>query len=95
MDKGVMRSVEGMKMKGLMKASYGASAMWRGWRVYVGECAGSRSLGRPRKRWSDTVKECLRKRGLNVRQPRRMVQDSEWWGFVRGSAWEVAWRMNP
>ena len=29
-------------------------------RVYVGECAGSRSVGRPRKRWIDTVKECLR-----------------------------------
>ena len=29
--------------------------------VYVGECAGSRSLGRPRKRWTDTVKDCLRK----------------------------------
>ena len=28
-------------------------------RVYVGECAGSRSVGRPRKRWIDTVKECV------------------------------------
>ena len=44
-------------------------------RVYVGECAGSRSMGRPRKRWIDTVKECLRKRGLEVKQARRMVQD--------------------
>ena len=26
-------------------------------RVYVGECAGSRSVGRPRKRWIDTMKE--------------------------------------
>ena len=43
-------------------------------RVYVGECAGSRSVGKPRKRWIDTVKECLRKRGLDVRQARRMVQ---------------------
>ena len=31
-------------------------------RVYVGECAGSLSVGRPRKRWTDTMKECLRKR---------------------------------
>ena len=36
--------------------------------VYVGECAGSRSVGKPRKRWIDTVKECLKKRGLDVRQ---------------------------
>ena len=53
-------------------------------RVYVGECPGSRSLGMPRKRWIDTVQECLKKRGLDVRQARRMVQDrSEWLGFVR------------
>ena len=57
-------------------------------RVYVGECAGSRSVVRPRKRWIDTVKECLRKIGLDVRQARRMVQDrSEWRGIVRGNAW--------
>ena len=43
-------------------------------RVYVGTCAGSRSVGRSRKRWINTVKDCLRKRGLVVRQARRMVQ---------------------
>ena len=55
--------------------------MWKGWRgiglpreVYVGECAGSRSAGRTWKRWFDTVKECLKK-GLDVRQIRRMVHD--------------------
>ena len=36
-------------------------------KVYVRDCAGSRSLGRARKKWIDTVKECLRKRGLDVR----------------------------
>ena len=31
------------------------------------------------------MKECLRKRGLDVIQARRMVEDrSEWRGFVRG-----------
>ena len=43
-------------------------------RVYVSECAGSRSVGRPRKRWNDTVKGSLEKRGLDVRQGRRMLQ---------------------
>ena len=43
--------------------------------VYVRECAGSHSMGRPQKRWIDTVKYCLRTRGLDVRQAREMVQD--------------------
>ena len=65
-------------------------------RVYIGECAGSRSVGRLRKRSIDTVKECLRKRGLDVRQARRIVQDkSKCWGFVKGNAWGVALGMNP
>ena len=65
-------------------------------RVYVGESACIRSVGKPWKRWIDTVKECLRKRGLDVRQARRMVQDNnEWQGFVRGNAWGVAQGMSP
>ena len=65
-------------------------------RVYVGGCAFTRSVGRPRKRWIDTVKECSKKRGLDVRQARRMVPDrSEWQGFVRGNAWDIARGMNP
>ena len=65
-------------------------------RVYVGEYDGSCSVGRTRKRWIDTVKKCLRKRGLDVRQAGRMVQDrSEWWGFVKGNAWGIARGMNP
>ena len=46
-----------------------------GKRVYVGECGGRCSAGRPRKRWIDTVKDCLKKRGLDIRQARRMVHD--------------------
>ena len=60
-------------------------------RVYVGECAGSISVDRTRKNWIDCVKECLKKRGLDVRQARRMVHDrSEWREFVRGNACGVA-----
>ena len=46
----------------------GGLAMWRGRRSYriakstsVGESAGSCSVGRPRKRWIDTMKDYLRK----------------------------------
>ena len=42
-------------------------------RVYAGEFAGSRSVGRPRKSWFDTVKECLKKRELDIRRTRRVV----------------------
>ena len=42
-------------------------------KVYVKECATSHSVGQPRKGWMDTVKDCLRKRGLDIRQARRMV----------------------
>ena len=45
-------------------------------RVYVGEYDVIRSEGKPQKRLIDTVKDCLWKKNLNVRQPRRLVQDS-------------------
>ena len=57
------RHVERMENDGIAK------------RVNVGECAGSHSVGRLQKRWIDTVKDCLKKRGLDVRQARRMVQE--------------------
>ena len=46
-------------------------------RVFVEECVGSHSFGRPWKRWIDTVKDCLKKRGLNVSQGRRIVRVCE------------------
>ena len=72
MDEGVLRwfgHVERMERNRIAK------------RVYVGEGASNHLLGRPRKRWTDTVKDYLRKRGLDVRKTRRVVQDrSEWRG---------------
>ena len=47
-------------------------------RFYVGECASIRSVSRPRKRWNDTLKDCLKKRGLDVKEVRRMI------GLLRG-----------
>ena len=52
-------------------------------------------MGRQQKRLIDTVKDCLKKRCLDVRQARRMVYDmSECLGFVREDAWGVAQGMN-
>ena len=65
-------------------------------KIYVGVCAGSHSLGRSRKRVINTVKGCLKKKVLDVRQVRRMVHDgNEWRRFVRGNAWFVVRGMNP
>ena len=65
-------------------------------RVYVEECADSHSMGGPQKRWIDIVKEYLKKRELDTREARSMVQDkNEWRGFVKGNAWGVAQEMNP
>ena len=65
-------------------------------RVYVGECVGSRSASRPRKRMIDTVKVCLRKRRWDVRQPRRMVQGrSEYQGVYEGEDMERSPRNEP
>ena len=41
-------------------------------RVNVEECSGSRSVGTAWKRWIDTVKKCLRIRGMDTRQSRRI-----------------------
>ena len=46
---------------------------------HVEESAGSHSRIRLQKRWIDTVKDCLKKRGLDVRQTRRIVQDRNEW----------------
>ena len=47
--------------------------------VYVGVCVGSRLIGRPQKRWIDSMNDCLKKRGLNVGQARRMVFNRNEW----------------
>ena len=57
-------------------------------RVYVGECKGSWLVGCLWKRSIDSVNDCLKKRGLNVGQARRMVYDmNEWREVVRGDTW--------
>ena len=43
--------------------------------VFVGESTSSRPVGRLRKRWIDTVKNCRKKRGLDIRQARKMLNE--------------------
>ena len=82
-------------MKGLMEVLSCGSDILKEWRLigllkgyfYVGRCPGSDSVGRQRKTWIDTVKECLKKRFLDVGQARRIEHDrNEWRGFIRGNA---------
>ena len=64
-------------------------------RVYVEESARSRSVGGTLKRWIDTVKDCLRKTSLDVRQTRGMVHDrSEWRECACGNAFGAPRGMN-
>ena len=65
-------------------------------KVYTGECFGSRLVGRPRKKWIDTLKDCLKKRSLDDRQARRMVHDrNEWRRVEKGNTWGITRGMNP
>ena len=65
-------------------------------RVYIRDSAGNHSVCRSRKRWIDTVRDCLKKTSLDVRQARRLVHDRRvWWGSVSLNAWGFARGMNP
>ena len=54
-------------------------------RVYVKSVWGTHLAGQTRKRWVDSVNDCLKKKsGLSVRHVRRVVYDrDECRGFVR------------
>jgi hypothetical protein len=62
--------------------------MNRSWlvkRMYNGECVGNRPVGRPKKRWIESLKECLTERNVSLVEARRMVCDrSVWRGFCKG-----------
>ena len=85
----------------MIKVFSDGSATWREWRMtellreYVRESAGICLVVRPRKRWIDTVKDCLKKRGLDVRQARRMVHNRSERRSLREIAWGTTRGMNP
>ena len=54
------------------------------------------ALGRQRKMWIDTVKDCLTKRGLDARHAKRIGKDRiEWRWFVGRNARGVARGYEP
>ena len=65
-------------------------------RVYVGECAVSRSVGGSQKRWIDTVKEFLKKRDwISGKQGEWSRIGVNVGGFIRGNACSVVRVMKP
>jgi hypothetical protein len=54
-------------------------------RMYNSECVGDRPVGRPKKRWIESLKECLTERNVSLVEARRIVHDrSVWRGFCKG-----------
>ena len=54
-------------------------------RMYKSECIGKRPPGRAKRRWIDSVEECLVEKNVSLVQARRLAHDRcEWRGFVRG-----------
>ena len=50
----------------------------------ITKCAGSRSVGRPRNKRIDILKDCLKKNGLECQA---IKENGAWRGFVRGNAY--------
>src|SRR5678815_2021302 len=51
-------------------------------RMYSDECAGNRPAGKPKKKWIESVKECLKERNVSLADATRKVHNrSEWVGF--------------
>ena len=57
---------------------------WTGaYRVLVGMSEGRRPLGRPRRRWEDTIKMDLQEVGCEGMDSIELAQDRDrWWAFV-------------
>src|SRR5678816_1405496 len=58
---------------------------WLVKQMYSGECVWNRPAGRPKKKWIESVKECLDERNVSLAEARIKEHNrSEWLGFVRG-----------
>ena len=53
------------------------------YRVLVGKLEGKKQLGRPRRRWKDNIKMCLREVGCEGMDWIELAQDRDrWWALV-------------
>src|SRR5678815_388375 len=87
-----MRNERIRELCGVKKGINGSTLRWFGHvermddsrlvkRMDSGVCVGNR----PKKKWIESVKECLEKRNVSLAEARRKVHNrSEWRGFVRG-----------
>src|SRR5678816_4581044 len=65
-------------------------------RMYSGECAGNRPAGRPKEKWIESVKECLKKKNVSLAEAIRKVHNkNEWRDFVSVMVVRFAQGMNP
>jgi hypothetical protein len=48
-------------------------------KIYNSECVGTRTIGRPKMRWIDSVKRCLMDKGMSLTEARRIVLNREEW----------------
>src|SRR5678815_4819944 len=51
-------------------------------RMYSGECFGNRPAGRPKKKWIESVKECLQVTNVSLAKARRKMHDRREWHCV-------------
>ena len=48
-------------------------------RMYSGECVGNRPAGRPKRKWIESVNECLKERNVSLAEARIKVHDRREW----------------
>ena len=47
-------------------------------KIVTGTITGKRPLGRPRRRWEDNIRMCLKKIGINTRKSVESAQDKDY-----------------
>ena len=59
-------------------------------RMHSSECEGSKPVGRPKKRWIESVTKCLRERNVDLEEARGMVSNRNVWRVFSRGIWVPA-----